>query len=486
MTKSVKSNFAMNALLSASSLVFPLITFPYVTRVLLPAGTGKVSMAASLIAYFSMVAQLGIPTYGIRACARVRDDRAALTKTVHELLGINLAMNALCYAVLAGAIAVIPRLWEERLLYAVTSITILLTSLGMEWLFKALEQYTYITVRSIAFKMVALAAVFLLIKEEKDYVLYGGISIFASSASNILNFFHARCFVDARRPAGCDWRRHLKPVAVFFAMACAANIYTHLDTLMLGFMKTDVDVGYYAAAVKIKGFLVTIVTALGAVLLPRSSWYVQKGETEAFRRMSGKALHFVTLLTLPMTVYFMMFAGPGVAFLSGPAYEGAVLPMRVIMPTVLLIGMTQIMGIQILVPTGREKTVLYSTIAGAGTDLVLNALLIPPLASTGAAIGTVAAEAVVWAVQYRALREELGETLRGIPVLRLLAATAAGAAVSCWVLLMGWKPFPALAVSAALFAGAALGTMLLVREPLALELMAEGKRILRRILRRRS
>ncbi len=477
-TKSIRSNFAMNALLSASSLLFPLITFPYVARILLPAGTGKVSMATSLIAYFSMFAQLGIPTYGIRACARVRDDRQALTRTVHELLGINLVMDGISYILLAAALLVVPRLQEERLLYAVVSCTILLNSIGMEWLFKALERYTYITVRSITFKLIALAAVFLLVKSERDYILYGGISIFASSASNLLNFFYAGKFVEMKRPEDCDWKRHLKPVAIFFAISCAATIYTNLDVLMLGFMKTDVDVGYYTAAVKIKTFLVTMVTALGAVLLPRASYYIEKGETEAFRRISGKALHFVLLATLPLSVYFMLLAEPGVMLLSGPAYAGAIVPMQVIMPTLLLIGMSNLMGIQILVPTGREKTVLRSEIAGAVVDLILNAILIPFLSATGAAIGTLAAEAVVLGIQYRALKGELRESFAQIPFLHILAGTAAGFLASFWVPLLHWSAFPTLLLSALLFFGTDLLVLGVFREPFVLETIGQAREMI--------
>lgn len=191
----------MNAILTMSSFIFPLISFPYVSRILLPEGTGKVSFATSLIAYFTMFAQLGIPTYGVRACARVRDDRIKLSRTAQELLIINLVMTALSYCALFAALLFIPRLRGERTLYLLVSLSMLFNTIGMEWLYKALEQYTYITVRSIVFKLVALIAMFALIHTREDYVLYGGITILASSASNILNFFHARRYI-SMRPVG--------------------------------------------------------------------------------------------------------------------------------------------------------------------------------------------------------------------------------------------------------------------------------------------
>ena len=152
----------MNIILTMSSFIFPVITFPYVSRILLPEGTGKVAFATSLISYFSMFAQLGIPTYGIRACAKVRDNRNELSKTVHELLIVNLGMCVISYVALFMALRYVPRLAEDKSLYVIMSFTIVLTSIGMEWLYKALEQYTYITCRSVIFKFIALIAMFLL------------------------------------------------------------------------------------------------------------------------------------------------------------------------------------------------------------------------------------------------------------------------------------------------------------------------------------
>ena len=279
---SLKLNFIMNALLTMSQFIFPLITFPYVSRILLPEGTGKVSFATSVISYFAMFAQLGIPTYGIRACARIRDDKEKLTRTVQELFIINFTMSLISYLALFGAIILVPRLRQDKILFLIVSLTILFNAIGMEWLYKALEQYTYITIRSIIFKFIALILMFLLIHQKNDYVIYGGISILASSASNIFNFIHVHKYISLKPVGNYNFKRHLKAVAVFFAMSCATTVYTHLDTVMLGFMATDTDVGYYNAAVKIKTILVSIVTSLSVVLLPRASYYVEHNELEKF------------------------------------------------------------------------------------------------------------------------------------------------------------------------------------------------------------
>ncbi len=478
---SLSLNFIMNAVLAVSAVIFPLVTTPYVSRILLPEGTGKVALAVSVISYFNLFAQLGIPTYGIRACAQVRDDRGQLSCVVRELLFLNLLMSLASYAVLAAALVLVPRLRAEWTLYAVVSLTILLNTLGMEWLYKGLEQYTFITVRSVAFKAVAVAAMFLLVRQRQDYVIYGGITVLASSASYVCNLIYTRRYVDlwprriglvrpfgraVRRGgsasagagissvgagissagagvssvgadislAGTDnslagaaissagtgsssagvssasaktdmfrpWR-HMKAVAVFFAMSCSVVIYTNLDTVMLGFMRGDAEVGYYNAAVKIKTVLVSVVASLGSVLLPRVSYYAEQGMREEFEQLGRRALKFVILAAAPAAVFFMIFADRAIGILAGPAYMAAVPAMRIIMPTVLLIGITNILGIQILVPLGRERAVLASEVAGALVDLVLNLLLIPEYGAAGAAWGTLAAETVVLAVQVAAV-----------------------------------------------------------------------------------
>ncbi len=471
--KSLKLNFIMNAMLTMSSFIFPLITFPYVTRVLGPTGYGKVSFATSLIAYFLIFAQLGIPTYGVRACAKVRDDKRLLTKTAHELLIINLVMSVLSYAVLFLALIFVPKLRQERLLYIVVSLTIMFTTIGMEWLYKALEQYTYITVRSLIFKVVALVAMFYLVRAEDDYVIYGGITILASSASYLMNFIHARKYISLRPMGGYEFKPHLKAVAIFFAMACATTIYTNLDTVMLGFLKTDDDVGFYNAAVRIKTILVSIVTSLGTVLLPRASYYVEHGLMEEFRRISRKALNFVLVAATPMMLYFMLFARQGILLLSGEEFLGAVLPMQIIMPTLLFIGLTNILGIQILVPTGREKMVLYSVMVGAAMDLICNFLLIPKLAATGAAISNMLAEAAVLVFQAAVLRKEVLAAFRSIRFWKLGAGLLAGTVASLWVAGLGLGSFWALAFSACLFFGAYGVVLILSKEELVCGILGQ-------------
>ena len=449
----------MNAILTMSSFIFPIITFPYVSRILQPVGTGKVSFAVSVVNYFSMFAQLGIPTYGIRICAQVRDNRRELTRTAHELLMINGCMSLFSYAAFIVSLFVVPRFQSEKTLFLIVSLTILFNAIGMEWLYKALEQYAYITVRSVVFKFIALIALFTLVHSKSDYVIYGGISIFAASASNILNLINARKYIDFENVGPYHPKKHLKAVFIFFAMACATTVYTNLDTVMLGLMKTDTDVGYYNAAVRIKTILVSIVTSLGAVLLPRSSYYIEHGEIEEFHRISAKAANFVIVLAIPMMLFFILYARPGIYLLSGDAYEGAVIPMQIIMPTLFFIGLTNVFGIQMLVPLGGERFVL-----------IINWLLIPRYASSGAAIGTVAAEAVVLIVQVIALKQELA-FMKKMPYVKVGAAAILAVCASFWVLRLSVGSFFKLLIGSMCFFGVYGGVLLILGESMTREIL---------------
>lgn len=454
----------MNAFLTISSFIFPLITFPYISRILGPSGTGNVSFATSIVAYFALFAQLGIPTYGIRATARVRDDKMLLSKTVQEIFIINFLMSVLTYIVFFVVLNFVPQMYNDKMLFIIVSSTILFSSIGMDWLYKGLEKYTYITVVSILFKFIALILMFLLIHQKSDYVVYGAISIFAASASNVCNFFNVHKYIYLKPIGNYDLKIHLRPIVIFFAMACATTIYTNLDTVMLGFMKSNTEVGYYNAAVKIKTVLLGVVTSLGAVLLPRASYYIENNLVDDFKRISSKAINFVFLISFPLTLYFILFSKEGIFFLSGDAYANAILPMQILMPTLIFIGLTNIMGIQMLIPLGKEKVVLYSEIAGAVVDLAINIVLIPVTASSGAAIGTLVAEAVVWIVQYMALKGDVKDAYMKVRYIPIFIGLILGSLVSIPVKLLGLSSFFTLALSAILFFGVYFIVLTLAKE----------------------
>lgn len=469
--KSVKYNFIMNIILTASTFIFPLITLRYVSPILLPEGVGKVNVATSISQYFSMVAMLGVPTYGIRACAQVRDDRRKLSQTVQEILLLNLLISIFVYIVYSIAVLKVPKMHDDATLYWIMSTTIIFNVIGVEWLYKGLEQYSYITIRSIIFKAVALVLMFLFVKNKGDYAVYGAISIVAGVGSNLLNFINLRKFVDCRPVGKLNIKRHLKEVMIFFLMAAATTIYTNLDNVMLGFMQNDTQAGYYGTAIKVKSLLVSLVTALSAVLLPRVSYYIENGMKDEFVRVSKKALNFVFMLALPVTVYFIFYARESIFLLSTDAFEDSIIPMQIIMPTVLLIGLTNVLGIQILVPLGKEKMVFYSVLAGGIVDFVVNAICIPTMAASGAAFGTLIAETVVLIVQVFVLRKQIRELVSDIKIVKLSVATAVAAFACLWIKMLSLSNFLSLFISVIIFIAVYVIMLLAFKEPFFAELL---------------
>jgi O-antigen/teichoic acid export membrane protein len=367
-----------------------------------------------------MVAMLGIPTYGIRACAKVRDDKKLLSRTVQELLFINFVMMVIAYTAFFITIAIVPAFRASYELYVICSAAILLNVIGVNWVYQALEEYTYITIAAVLFKIIGLVLMFMLVVNRTCTLQYGLITVISSFGAGLLNFIRLGKLVSLKPAGNWNLSRHIRPILTFFAMSVATTVYTNLDTVMLGLMKGDAQVGIYTAAIKVKSIMVTLVTSLGTVLLPRLSYYVEQKKKKEFHSLVSKAFSFVLLFAIPCCIFFTVFARQVVLILSGTEFEPAAVPMIILMPTIVLIGLSNITGIQILVPTGKEKLVLLSVAAGAAVDFVLNLIFIPLWGASGAAFGTLAAEAVVLVVQMHYLKKLLQKIMPTIEWKQLL------------------------------------------------------------------
>lgn len=416
----------MNFILTISNFIFPLVTFPYVSRILGADGIGAVQFATANIAYFTNVAMLGIPTYGIRAVAKVRTNKKNLSKTVQEILFINSISAVLALIMLLVAVIAIPQFRTEKELYLVLSSAVFLNVIGVEWLYRGLERYSYITMRSILGKVFAFIVMVIFIKQSDDYIVYGATTIIASVGFNIFNFINLFRIVDMK-PIGfkeMNLKRHLQPIFTFFLLSISTTIYSNLDTSLLGFIKGNVEVGYYAAAVRIKLVLVGVVTSLGTVLLPRLSYYFETKRMEEFVSIVKDALNFVLLLSIPMTLFFIFNADNVIYFLSGTEFFPAILPLQIVLPSIIFIGLSNVTGIQVLVPSNREHLVVQSTVIGAVINLILNAILIPAMSVSGAALANVISELLVLLIQVYFLREMILPMLKELRIYVLLLAGA--------------------------------------------------------------
>lgn len=435
---SVKYNFIMNMILKMSSFIFPLITLPYITRTLGAIENGKVAFATSVINYFAMVAQLGIPTYGIRACAKCRDNKDELTQTVQELLLINAIVVFISYIALLVAIQMIPRFRQEQQLLLINSATLILNMIGMEWLYQAIEQYQYITMRNIAFKIVSIVLMFLFIHDSSDYIIYGALSVFSAGGSSFLNLINCRKLLAHKTYFGkYNFRKHLKPIFVFFALSVAVSIYTSMDIVMLGFMSDNKEVAYYALATKVKMVLATTISALGPVLLPRMTYCLNNGQYERFKKYIEKSLHFVILSAVPVVIFFMIMTPEVVEILGGIEYQPSILCMRIITLAVIPLGIGNIACSQILTPLGKEKLTMYSTIYGAIINFIANIILIPQIGAVGAALATVLAESIVAIIQVHYVWNEMANAFAKIEYFKLTIVNIG--AVICLVILKSMR-----------------------------------------------
>lgn len=404
---SLSFNFILNSLIAFFSMLFPILIFPYASRILHPEYVGRVSFAESIIAYFLLFSQMGMPTYGTREIAKLRSNRRRLIDLTSQLFLINFLMAICSYIVLILASCLIPRLHEDQWLYLVMGLALFMNAMGMDWLYKGLEQYGILAKRSLGFKILSLLSIFLLIHKQEDYLLYGFLYMFAIYGAGILNFCSAYCdilrghihFRDIISGLKYAFHKHLSHIVVFFAMTCATTVYTHLDTVMVGVISGNTELGYYNAAVKIKILLVAITTSLGTVLVPRITNCIMERKTETLRQYIKLTFIFTASFSLLSLFFFECFTTRSILLLSGQEFLPAVPAMKVIMLTVPLIGFSNLTGLEILVPFHKEKIVLYSEVFGAAVDFVMNLMLIPKYGSAGAALGTVIAELSVLSFQ---------------------------------------------------------------------------------------
>ncbi len=393
--KSIKKNAIYSSIRAVMALVFPIITFPYASRILLPEGIGKVNFANSIISYFSILAGLGIKAYATREVAKVRHNKFFLSKFSKEIFFINLFSTCISYVLFFIALFCIPKLSEYHSLLLVCSTTIIFTTIGMDWLYYGLEEFRYITIRSIFFQFISLIFLFLFVHTKEDYILYALFGIISSVGSNVYNFIYARKFINFNIKVKLEFSQHLKPIFTFFGMSLVTSVYTMLDSTMLGFLSGDAEVGYYSAATKLNKMVLGILTAVTGVLLPRLSLYAEKKDDSSFELLVEKALSVIILLGFPCTIGLILLAKPLVLLFSGNQYLSAILPMQVISPIILIISIASLTGTQILPAVNKEKIALVSYCLGAVTNVTVNYLLIPRYGALGAAIGTVCAETVV-------------------------------------------------------------------------------------------
>ncbi len=390
---SLKKNAFYNMLRGLMNIIFPIISFPYASRILMPEGLGKVNFANSVIEYFVLFALLGIKAYASRECARVRDDREKLSRLAKEILIINAVSTVISYILLFFALVFIPKFAEYRILLIVCSTKILFSTIGMDWLYTANEEYRYITMRSVFFQFLSLVFLFTFVKAPDDYVFYAGMGVFSSVGSNFCNLIYSRRFINIFTKSPLNLKRHFKPVLTFFGTTLAGKLHSALDAVMLGFLLSSTSVGYYSAASKISLLVRQLIQAICQSLMPRSSYYLETGEIEKFNKMVYKAADVVFFFSVPAAFGLYFLCKPLIIIFSGDQYLPALSAMKIIVPTVIICSFNSFLNNLILIPNRKEKIFLIAQCIAAGLNIVLNAVFIPLLGVFGAALATLLVEA---------------------------------------------------------------------------------------------
>lgn len=407
MAKSITKNYVYNLIYQILTIIAPLITSPYLSRILQADGIGVISYAESIVSYFVLFASMGIALYGQRAISYSQEsleDRSLIFWETQLLKIITASVATGIY--LFYAFFVVDG--QLTTLYAILSLQIFSVALDVVWFFQGMEEFGKIVFRNIVVRVVFIAFIFIFVKTKDDLIYYVlgnvGISLFSTISLWVyLPKYVKKVPVKSLRPF-----RNIKTVIALFIPTIAVQIYTVLDKTMIGMIThSDFQNGYYEQAIKIVRMLLTVVGALGTVMIPRVAYYFKKGDDEGVQGLMYKSYRFVWLLAFPMCFGMAMVAGNFVPWFFGPGYEEVVPLLRILSFLILAIGVNGVTGNQYLIPTGREKSYTLTVVIGAVVNLLLNLVLIRFFLSRGAAVASVVAETVIAVVQLVIVRKQL-------------------------------------------------------------------------------
>lgn len=394
---SLKYNAIINILSKVMSIIFSVITIPYVTRTLNVGNYGMVSLSQNIIAFFTLFAGLGISTYATRTGAKIRDDKIKIKQFACEIFSINLLSTLASMIGLAICIFIFPDLHPLISLLTVMSMGIMMGTIGCDWVNNVYEDFTSLTIRTFFVQIVSLVLLFLLVKNPDDQLIYASIGVFASGFASLINAIYIRRYVKISL-VRCSWsliKHHVKPILIFFFTQVACMIYVSSDAVMLGFMQSNEEVAYYNIATKVYTIINTMIYAVIMVLLPRLSNTIHtKKDLCQNHDKINQIFNVMLLLTIPCMALVFSLSESIVLFLGGIAYEQSVLPLKLLSFASLFSVFAGLYSACILLPLGNERISFYCTVLAAIVNLIANLIFIPIGGASAAAATTVLAEAV--------------------------------------------------------------------------------------------
>lgn len=405
---SIKTGLFYNTLNSILRIIFPLVTAPYVARVLAPEDLGLYHFGATYAGYFSLVALLGIPYYGVREIAKVSGKKSDASKLLSELLSIVLLNTVILSSLYTLSIFLFEKFNSNYTIFLIVGISLYCSPFNIDWFFRGLEDFKHLTIRSIIIKLLGIVLLFICVRTRDDLVLYVLLSAFTTVVSDIWNFIvlYKKGYRVSIRLNGLS--KHMRPLLILFATTIATSIYTMLDSLMLGFLSEYSQVAFYSYAVQAYRILLVIITSMSAVALPRVSSYIENGSSKEVNDLINKSLSLVIFLSFPLCVCILMCSPIFIPLFLGNAYTGTVIPMQILSVQLVLIGLNDLFAVQCLIAWGFDKFALYSVLCGTITNFLLNICLIPNYGAIGASIASVIAEGFVLLASYLFVRRNIG------------------------------------------------------------------------------
>lgn len=408
MAKNIKRNYIYNLFYQILSIVTPLITTPYLSRVLGADGIGTVSYVESIVSYFTLFATMGITIHGQREISYVQDSIEQRSITFW-----NTKLFSLCTSAVALVLYVIFSLQQGNpQIYIVFSLAILSVAADVTWFFQGMEEFGKIVLRNVIFKIINIAYVFIVIRSAEDVLLYAFGHVCFTFLSHVLLWGNIPQYIQKIHIKDLHPFKDAKVVLSLFVPTIAIQIYTVLDKTMIGIITQNAfENGYYEQALKVTRMVLSVVTALGAVMIPRIGYHFERSETEKVKHLMLISYRFVWFLGIPMCLGLIGIANNFAPWFFGPDYEKIPTLLSILALLILAIGISNVTGMQYLVPTKRQKFLSMSVILGALTNFTLNMFLIKTYGAVGAAVASVAAEIVVAASQLFFVRKEISTAL---------------------------------------------------------------------------
>lgn len=382
----IKKNFGYNLILTVCNYLFPLIVYPYISRVLQVDNIGICNFVDNIINYFVLFSLAGISSYGVREIARYKDDVEKTSKIFSTLFILNFILTIGSCILLVICTLYLDSLAPYRDFLWVGLIKLIFSIFLIEWFFQGMSMFRFITIRSILIRLVFVVSVFTFVKEQQDVLIYFIIYVGITIINGIVNWQYSHKFVHLIYK-NLNFKNVLKPVASFGYYRIMTSMYTTFNVVFLGFVSTDTQVGYFSTASKLNGIIMSVFTAFTTVMVPHVSKMLKEGAHDRLEQTAKRTMQILISLSLPVVYFCIIYASEIIYLISGPGYEGAIIPFQIASCLILIIGVEQITVQQFLMAsTKSNRPIMILSTVGAITGILLNILLTPTFLSTGSAM----------------------------------------------------------------------------------------------------